>query len=94
MYFVVDDDDNHIEIPSEVRQWGAVLIRSTLKNKERALEIRGIVQLLKAPKSHACALKSDLNVYREKYVPLRRLMRIQEKEATAAFHIYLPASRN
>lgn len=71
---MVDDDNDHIEIPSDVRQWEAVLIRSTLKNEEKALEIRGTVQLLKAPKSHACVLNSDLNVYRKKYVPLRRLM--------------------
>lgn len=94
MYFVVDDDNDHIEIPSDVRQREAILIRSTLKNEEKALEIRDIVQLLKATKSHAWVLKSYLNAYRKKYIPLRRLMWIQEKEATAAFYIYLLASRN
>ena len=43
MHFVVDEDNDHIEIQSSVRQTFADFIRNTPENEEKALEISSIL---------------------------------------------------
>lgn len=92
MYFVVDDANGHTEIQSNVRQWVAGFIRSTLENEETVLGIRGIVLLSIAAKLYAGVLRSNLNAYRKKYGPFRRNNVDSEKGRPCRFYIYLLVS--
>lgn len=94
MYFVVTDDNGHIEIQSSVRHWVADLMSNKPENEEKALEISGIVLLSIAFKLHACVLGSNLNACRKKYGPFKRNNVDSEQGNLCHFYIYLPASRN